>query len=109
MQETQYFMLPNKNRKSEKIPYSDIIYLEASVNYTLIHLQNGVVKVSPKTLLFHVNNSLNESFVRIHRTFCVNKNYIQNYDEKNEANILQLSSGIKLAVSRRKKRFLQKH
>lgn len=108
MQETSYFMLPNRNRKSEKIPYSDIIYLEASVNYTLIHLQSGKIKVSPKTLLFHVNNSLNESFIRIHRTFCVNRNYIQHYDEKNEANILQLMGGIKLAVSRRKKRFLLK-
>jgi DNA-binding LytR/AlgR family response regulator len=109
MQETPYFMLPNRHRKSEKIPYSEILYLEASVNYTLIHLQGGKVKVSPKTLLFHVNNSLNESFIRIHRTFCVNRNYIQNYDEKNEANILQLMGGIELAVSRRKKRFLLKN
>ncbi len=108
MQETPYFMLPNRNRKSEKIHYSDILYLEAATNYTLIHLQSGKVKVSPKTLLFHVNNSLNESFVRIHRAFCVNRDYIQNYNQKENANILLLRGGIELTVSRRKKRALLK-
>lgn len=106
MQETLYFMLPNRNRKSEKILYSDILYLEASINYTLIHLHNGKVKVSPKTLLFHVNNSLNKSFIRIHRTFCVNREYIQNYDKKQKANILLMKGGIELTVSRRKQRTL---
>jgi DNA-binding LytR/AlgR family response regulator len=107
MSENPYFMLPNSHRKSEKIPYSEILYLEARVNYTLIHLQNGKVKISPKTLLFHVNNSLNDSFIRIHRTFCVNVNYIQDYDKKNEASSLLVRGGIKLAVSRRRKRFLR--
>ena len=106
MQDAPYFMLPNRNRKSEKIPYSEILYLEASTNYTLIHLQCGKVKVSPKTLLFHIKNSLNNSFIRIHRAFCVNRDYIQNYDEKENANILLLRGGIELAVSRRKKRVL---
>ena len=106
MQENPYFMLPNRHRKSEKIAYSDILYLEAAINYTLIHLQSGKVKVSPKTLLFHVNNSLNKSFVRIHRAFCVNRDYIQNYNEKDNANTLLLRGGIELTVSRRKKRAL---
>ena len=106
MQQNSFFMLPNKHRRSEKIPHSDILYLEAATNYTLIHLQNGKVKVSPKTLLFHINNSLNKSFVRIHRAFCVNKDYIQNYDKKENANMIMLTGGIELAVSRRKKRAL---
>ena len=106
MRKNSYFMLPNRHRKSEKIPYSDILYLEAATNYTLIHLQNGMVKVSTKTLLFHVNNSLNESFVRIHRAFCINRDYIQNYNQKENANMLYLRGGIELTVSRRKKRAL---
>ena len=108
MQENPYFMLPNRNRKSEKIPFSDILYLEAATNYTLIHLQSGKVKVSPKTLLFHVNNSLDNSFIRIHRAFCVNQAHIQNYNEKENANMLLLRGGIELAVSRRKKGALLK-
>ena len=73
------------------------------INYTLIHLKGGQVKLSPRTLLFHVNNSLNESFVRIHRAFCVNKEYIEDYDEKVNASVLLLKSGVQLAVSRRKR------
>jgi DNA-binding LytR/AlgR family response regulator len=103
MQNSIYFLLPNKHRKFEKIPYSEIMYLQGNINYTLIHLQSGQVKLSPRTLLFHMKNSLNESFIRIHRAFCVNKEYIQNYDEKVNANIVVLRGGVQLAVSRRKR------
>jgi DNA-binding LytR/AlgR family response regulator len=106
MQNSSYFLLPNKHRKFEKIPYSEILYLEGNINYTLIHLKGGQVKLSPRTLLFHVNNSLNESFIRIHRAFCVNKEHIENYDEKKSANVLLLKSGVQLAVSRRKRHAL---
>jgi DNA-binding LytR/AlgR family response regulator len=106
MENKTCFMLPNKHRKFEKIPYSDIMYLEGNINYTLIHLKNGQVKLSPRTLLFHVNNSLNESFLRIHRAFCVNKEHIEHYDEKENAYLLRLKTGIQLAVSRRKRHVL---
>jgi DNA-binding LytR/AlgR family response regulator len=106
MKDNTCFLLPNKHRKFEKIPYSEILYLEGNINYTLIHLQSGKVKISPRTLLFHINNSLNESFIRIHRAFCVNKNYIQDYNEKENANFLLLKSGTQLAVSRRKRSVL---
>jgi DNA-binding LytR/AlgR family response regulator len=106
MQNSSCFLLPNKHRKFEKIPYSDILYLEGNINYTLIHLKDGQVKLSPRTLLFHVNNSLNESFLRIHRAFCVNKEHIEHYDGKENAYSLKLKTGIKLAVSRRKRHVL---
>lgn len=106
MKDNTCLLLPNKHRKFERIPYSEILYLEGNINYTLIHLQGGKVKISPRTLLFHINNSLNESFIRIHRAFCVNKDYIQDYNEKENANVLLLKSGIQLAVSRRKRNVL---
>jgi DNA-binding LytR/AlgR family response regulator len=106
MQSSSYFLLPNKHRKFEKIPYSEILYLQGNINYTLIHLKNGQVKISPRTLLFHVNNSLNESFIRIHRAFCVNKEHIEHYDEKESGHFLKLKTGVQLAVSRRKRHVL---
>ncbi|PWK28185.1 LytTr DNA-binding domain-containing protein [Arcicella aurantiaca] len=104
MRDNHYFLLPNKHRKFEQILYSDILYLQSNSNYTLIHLQDGSVKISTKTLLFHINNSLDESFIRIHRTFCVNKNYIQNPDVNGNTDFLQIRGGIQLALSRRKRR-----
>lgn len=101
-----HLLLPNRNRKTEKIQYSDILYLEGNINYTIIHLQNGKIKISPRTLLFHINNSLDDSFIRIHRAFCVNRSYIQTYDQKESPESLLLKGGIRLAVSRRKKKIL---
>ena len=102
-----FFPLPNKRRKIERIDYADIIYLEGNINYTLIHLQDGRVKVSPRTLLYHINNSLNESFIRIHRAFCVNRSFIREYNQKESPQFLLMNSGLKLAVSRRKKKVLR--
>ncbi len=106
MQNNLFFQLPKRNRKIETIPYSDILYLEGDINYTIIHLQNGKIKVSPRTLLFHINNSLDEGFIRIHRAFCVNKLYIQSYDRNEAPDYLWLTGGVKLSVSRRKQKEL---
>ena len=101
-----FFPLSNKRRKIERIDYADIIYLEGNSNYTLIHLQSGQVKVSPRTLLYHIKNSLNESFIRIHRTFCVNKNHIESFDKPNYPKYLLLNGGTKLSISRRQRKNL---
>ena len=106
MQKNTYLTLPNKFRKSEKIPLTEIVYLEANQNYTLIHLQNGNVRLSAQTLLFHVNNYLDESFIRIHRTFCVNKNHIESFDKPNYPKYLLLNGGTKLSISRRQRKNL---
>ena len=106
MKNNNYLTLPNKFRKSEKIPLVEIVYLEANQNYTLIHLLNGRVRLSAQTLLFHVNNYLDDSFIRIHRAFCVNKNYIQSIDQLDYPNYLLLNGGAKLSISRRLKKNL---
>ena len=101
-----YFSLPHRTGKTQKIQFSEIVYLEGSINYTLIHLTNGSIKISPRTLLFHINNSLNESFIRIHRSFCVNKHFIQSYEPDVNPDYLLLEGGFKLTFSRRKKKNL---
>jgi two-component system, LytTR family, response regulator len=106
MQNRLYLLLPNKNRKLVKIPHADILYLEGNGNYTSIHLQDGTVQLSTKTMLFHINNCLNENFLRIHRAFCVNKVHIQNFNKKENVDSLFLKGGIQIAISRRKRRDL---
>jgi DNA-binding LytR/AlgR family response regulator len=101
-----FFPLPNKNKRIEKIYYSDIMYLEGRINYTLIHLQDGRVKISPRTMLYHINNSLDDSFVRIHRAFCINKIYLKDYMPQINPNFLWLVGDVKLSVSRRKQKYV---
>jgi DNA-binding LytR/AlgR family response regulator len=105
---SRFFLLPNRQRRNDKIPFDDILYLEGNVNYTLIHLQNGKVKLSPRTLLYHIQHSLNDSFVRVHRAFCVNKKHVQEtqmIDIKCVTHIF-LKNGKQLSVSRRKRKAL---
>ena len=105
MQEYNFFLLPNKNKRFDKIPYSEITHLEGHINYTFIHLRSGKIKISPRTLRYHEIHSLNEEFLRIHRAFSVNKNYIQGFEsEKND--YLLLIGGVRLSVSRRRKKCL---
>ena len=101
-----HFSLACRNRKAEAIPYQDILYLEGSINYTLIHLINGKVKVSPRTMLYHIQHSLNDSFIRIHRAFCVNKCYIQ-ADSDFSLDYIELKNGTQLAIARRRRKILQ--
>jgi DNA-binding LytR/AlgR family response regulator len=105
---SRFLLLPTRQRKKVKIPFDDILYLEGSDNYTLIHLNTGKVKVSSKTLLYHIQNSLNDSFIRIHRAFCVNKKYVkesQRYDFKHITH-LYLNNGKQLSVARRRRHVL---
>ncbi len=93
------------NRKShEFISYSDILYLESDLNYTKIHLQNGVTKLSSRTMGYHIQHFLDDTFIRIHRSYCVNKNHITSFDYPKDPEYLILVSGKELSISRRKKR-----
>ena len=101
------FRLATIRRKFLKIPYQDILYLEGKSNYTIIHLSNGNFKLSPRTLLYHVQNSVDDSFIRIHRAFCVNKFHIEStvLEEKTKTHV-QLDNGKQLAISRRRRKNL---
>lgn len=107
-QNTRFFLLPNKHKRKDKIPFDDILYLEGNINYTLIHLYNGKVKISPRTLLYHIQHSLNDSFIRIHRAFCVNKKHLKDTQEVDIKHVthLFLKDETQLPVSRRKRNAL---
>ena len=102
---SRFFLLPNKHKRKDKILFDDILYLQGNVNYTLIHLYNGKVKISPRTLLYHIQHSLNDSFVRIHRAYCVNKRHVKDTQELDIKHIthLFLKDETQLPVSRRKR------
>jgi DNA-binding LytR/AlgR family response regulator len=104
-QPSRFFLLPNKHKRKDKIPFDDIIYLEGNINYTLIHLYNGKIRLSPRTLLYHIQHSLNDSFIRIHRAYIVNKKHIKDSEISDIKHVtsLFLKDGTQLSVSRRKR------
>lgn len=104
-QPSRFFLLPNKHKRKDKIPFDDILYLQGNINYTLIHLYNGKIRLSPRTLLYHIQHSLNDSFIRIHRAYIVNKKHIKDSEisDIKHTTSLFLKDGTQLAVSRRKR------
>ena len=84
------------------ISISDIIYLEAESNYTLIYLQTNKKITVSKTLKEFEDLLPGSLFIRIHHSYMINKKFIQRYI-RGEGGQVVMSNGKILDVSRRKK------
>lgn len=92
-----------------KPPYSlkaeEIIYLEASSNYTKLFLIDGRIIVSAKTLKTYENQLSQNIFLRIHRSFLINMQHV--CDVRFLANI-GLTKNFYVKISRRKRAHVKK-
>lgn len=86
----------------EIIDISDIIYLEASGNYTNIYMTGGKHLLSSKTLKEFEDILPPSLFFRIHNASLVNFSFIKKYN-KGEGGQVLLSNGVILDVARRRK------
>lgn len=84
------------------VKLSEIIYCEASSNYTLFHFTGRPTICASKPI--HEYEGLLEDcgFVRIHKSFVINLEHIKEYI-RGEGGTVILSNGQDLEVSRRKK------
>ncbi|WP_075590223.1 LytR/AlgR family response regulator transcription factor [Labilibacter marinus] len=62
------------NRKLLKIPYDEIIYIESLSDYIKINTTNGAF--TSKEKISKLNESLPDMFIRIHRSYIINKSKI---------------------------------
>lgn len=84
------------------IKVDDVIYLEASVNYTRFHLTNNEKYTVSKTLKEFEEMLPEDIFFRIHNSYIINKNYVEKY-LRGEGGQVVLSNNIVLDVAKRKK------
>ena len=100
--------LPISCKKTMTVAWKDISHLEAISNYTMFYFNNGkklLVSRTMKDFLAKLDAGL---FVRVHKSFAINLNYLIQFDVKEEM-FVQLKDGKKISVSRRKKKdFLEK-
>lgn len=84
------------------VSISDIIYCEASSNYTIFHFTNKSTLIASRPI--HEYEALldDSGFVRIHKSFVINLEHVKEY-MKGEGGTVILSDGMDLEVSRRKK------
>ena len=58
------------NRQTEYVPFPEIVYLEAQMNYTVIHTRRGEYRI--KAALSDLEKKLDDGFFRCQRSFVVN-------------------------------------
>lgn len=79
-----------------------IAYLEADVNYTIFHLNNGKKIVASFTLKRYANDAQFNGFLRVHKSFLLNPDFIKMYEQDGKKAKIHLDNGQTLQVSRRK-------
>jgi two-component system LytT family response regulator len=80
---------------------SDLMYLQADSNYTILHL-SGLNKIVATRSLGEFEKILEQpSFFRIHKSTIINMNYLRAYSSY-EGNFAELNDGTQLSISRRK-------
>jgi DNA-binding LytR/AlgR family response regulator len=92
------------HRTSKKILINDVVLLKGDVNYTIFQLQCGKEKVVPHSIKFFEPYLESRGFLRIHRSFMINPNYVKSYNKDEE--VLTMSNGQNANISRRRKHTL---
>lgn len=68
------------HRKNIKINFNDIIFIESVKSYVKIHLENKQIEV--KHALAALEKKLDDRFIRVHRSYLVNKEKITAFTRK---------------------------
>lgn len=84
------------------IDLEDILYCESDGAYTFVHLSNGSRKLISKTLKFLEDILCDFQFLRVHKSYIVNMNYVSKYS-RGSGGLLTMKNGAQIKVSRSKK------
>ena len=101
-QSIQKIIIPH-NKKQTVIPVEDIIFVEGEGNYSFLHTKDGKRFLISKTLKCFELMLGTTSFMRIHKSSIVNIHYLKEISIEADRYV-RLSSGVEVAISRRKVR-----
>lgn len=87
------FITVRTNRINRQIQLEEVIYLESMSDYVNIHTRSDVIKT--KENISHFESILPEYFIRIHRSFIVNQNFVTTFKSSE-----LIANGISLPISR---------
>ena len=83
------------------VKVSDLMYLQADSNYTILHLSSLNKIVATRSLGDFEKILDHPAFFRIHKSTIINMNYLRAYSSY-QGNFAELNDGTKLSISRRK-------
>jgi two-component system LytT family response regulator len=93
------------HKTSAKVLINTVILIKGDVNYTKFYMEGGKEKTVAHSLKFFENHLENHGFLRIHRAFMINPNYVKAYNAEQES--LTMSNGQIANISRRRKHTLK--
>lgn len=99
---TNRILLHTKNA-IEVVNQDELVYLQADSNYCNVYTDDTTRIMVTKTLNDLEQLLDQKKFIRIHRSYTVNVNYIKKISTEDGAYLVVLQNGNKLPVSRRKK------
>jgi DNA-binding LytR/AlgR family response regulator len=88
-------------KTSSKVLIENVVMMKAYINYTVLYMKDGSTKLVTRTIKFFEQNLERHGFIRIHRSYVINPKYIKGVNP--EGDILRMSNGQEVIISRRKK------
>jgi DNA-binding LytR/AlgR family response regulator len=88
-------------KSSKKVLVNHVVLLKADENYTTFFMENGHKKVVAHSIKFFESFLATHGFLRVHRSFMVNPDYIQHYNQ--EQATLTMTNGQTAFISRRRR------
>lgn len=78
--EKGYFTV-RSNRQTSRVSFEDVLYIESLADYIKIHRVSGE-PVTSREKISHIEKALPDTFLRIHRSFIVNRTKISSYSRE---------------------------
>lgn len=73
-------LLVRVDRQNRKVPHSHILYVESLSDYVKIHTKEKDTPIVTKAKISQIETDLPNTFIRIHRSFLVNRNAISTFN-----------------------------
>ena len=89
------------HKTSSKVLVKSVILIKGDINYTKFYLEGGKEKTVAHSIKFFENHLETHGFLRVHRAFMINPNYIKAYNSEQE--VLTMTNGQIANISRRRK------
>ena len=77
----QGYFTVRSNRQTVKVKFDELLYIESLGDYIEIHLLDGR-EVTSKAKISHMERTLPDGFLRIHRSFIVNRSKISSFSRE---------------------------
>ena len=93
------------HKTSLKVLINNVILIKGDINYSIFHMNNGQKKLVPHTIKFFETHLETHGFLRIHRGYMINPNYVKKYNLEEES--ITMVNGLVAIIARRRKHILK--